>query len=65
MRTSKNGKLDEFLHILKWLVIGFLTALVLLSVIFLKVHWKGFMTFVSDPAFIDNLQVSRDYQLKK
>jgi hypothetical protein len=59
------SKWDSFLRAAGLCVMGFVTALVVLAIIFLKVHWTGFMKFVTDPYFFDHLEVSRDYQLKK
>jgi len=64
-KPLKNSKLDEFLNIVKYMVWGFLIALVLVGVLFLTANWKGFMKFIKDPAFFNNIEISRDYQLKK
>ncbi len=65
IKPFKNDKLAEFLSVLKYMIWGFLLALVLVGALFMKIHWAGFMKFVNDPYFFDNLAISRDYQLKK
>lgn len=58
-------QLKEYARIAKFVFLGILGTLAVIALLFLKVHWTGFMKFLADPAFFDTVSIDRSYQLKK
>ena len=61
----KSNDIREIFHLIKHMIYGVLLTIAILAVVFLKMHWKGFSKFLSDPAFFDNVEIVREFEVKK
>lgn len=58
------NKLKAFWNVFKWILLGFGIAFALFIFLFFKTHWIGFMKFVDDPKFFDEIKIERNFNVK-